>query len=44
MILMPLVFLFAYTKICWAELKCERMRERNDSRYEQFEIFPDAIE
>ena len=30
---------------CYAELRCERMRERNDSRYEQFlKISPETIE
>ena len=25
-------------------MRCERVRERNDSRYEHFEISPEAIE
>ena len=31
-------------KICLAELSCERMRGRIDSRYEQFQISPETIE
>ena len=30
--------------MCWAELRCERVRERNDNRYEQFETSPGMIE
>ena len=42
---LTLVFLvFRLNKFCKAELRCEYVRERNDSRYEQFEISPEMSE
>ena len=35
---LSIVFLGFTHNDCWAELSCERVRERNDSRCEQFEI------
>ena len=35
---------FTPIQICWAELRCKSVRERNVSRYEQFELSPEMIE
>ena len=37
-------FGFSHIKHRQSELRCERVRERNDSRYEPFEISPETIE